>query len=165
MDFRRYAATLAAFATGLYVALLIAALGVLSLLLERDPIDDPDAGALAGPFACAVAAAVVLTGLLVRALRTPGRLGRDYRHDIALGPALLLGAGSYLGYACGAAVVVAISNPYRFAPFLVEQLIGPFAASAGILSLLVVLLDMIVLSTRREERGRPRWPWEKRDDG
>ena len=42
-------------------------------------------------------------------------------------------------------------------------LMGPFAAAAGILSLIVVLLDMIVLSSRIDERGRPRWPWEKRD--
>lgn len=164
MDFRRYAATLAAFATALYLALLVAALGVLSLLLERDPIADPDAGAFAGPIACAVAAAVVLTGLLVRALRAPTESGRE-RHDIAMGTALLLGLGSYVGYAIGGGVVVGISDPFRFAPFVVEQLIGPFAAAAGILSLVVVLFDMIVLSSRRDERGRPRWPWEKRGDG
>ena len=159
MDFRRYAATLAAFATALYLALLIAALGVLSLLLERDVIDDPDAGAFAGPVACAVAAAVVFAGLLVRALRV-----RPHRHDVAIGVALLLGVCSYLGYAIGGGVVVGISDPYRFAPFVVEQLIGPFAAAAGILSLLVVLLDMLVLASRQEQRGRPRWPWEKRDE-
>jgi hypothetical protein len=159
MDFRRYAATLAAFATALYLALLIAALGVLSLLLERDVIDDPDAGAFAGPVACAVAAAVVFTGLLVRALRVP-----PHRHDVAIGVALLLGVCSYLGYGIGAGFVVGISDPYRFGPFVVEQLIGPFAAAAGILSLLVVLLDMLVLASRQEQRGRPRWPWEKRDE-
>ncbi|MHA7985444.1 DUF6121 family protein [Rathayibacter sp. CAU 1779] len=158
MDFRRYASALAAFATILYVALLIGALGVLSLVLERDVIADPDAGILAGPIACAVAAAVVLTGLLVRALRVP-----QHEHDIALGVALLLGAGSYVGYGLGGAVVVGLTDPYRFLPFLLEELIGPFAAAAGILSLIVVLLDMIVLSSRIDERGRPRWPWEKRD--
>lgn len=165
MDFRRYAAAIAAFATALYLAMLIAALGVLSLLLERDVIDDPDAGAFAGPVACAVATAVVFTGLLVRALRRPvDRRGRDRGHEVAIGTALLLALGSYVGYAAGAGIVVGVSNPYRFLPFLVEQLIGPFAAAAGILSLVVVLLDMIVLASRREQRGRPRWPWEKRDD-
>ncbi|NNC11920.1 hypothetical protein HII28_08510 [Planctomonas sp. JC2975] len=158
MDFRRYASTLAAFATVLYVALLIGALGVLSLVLERDVIADPDAGILAGPVACAVASAVVFIGLLVRALRVP-----QHGHDIAVGIAFLLGIGSYLGYGLGGAVVVAITDPYRFLPFLLEELIGPFAAAAGILSLVVVLLDMIVLSSRIDERGRPQWPWEKRD--
>ncbi|HVX07303.1 DUF6121 family protein [Humibacter sp.] len=157
MEFRRYAATLAFFATALYAALLIATLGVLSVLLERDVLDDPDAGPLAGPIACLVAAGVVFTALLVRALRVP-----RHAHDIAVGVALLTAVGSYLGYAVAAGLVVAIADPYRFVPFVVGQLIGPFAAAAGILSLIVVLLDMIVLSSRIDERGRPRWPWEKR---
>lgn len=158
MEFRRYAATLTVFATVLYGALLIAALGVLSVLLERDVINDADAGPLAGPIACLVAAAVVFTTLLVRALRVP-----RHAHDIALGAVLLVGVGSYLGYAVAGGVVVAIADPYRFVPFVVEQLIGPFAAAAGILSAIVVLVDMVVLSSRIEERGRPRWPWEKHD--
>lgn len=159
MDFHRYAATLAAFATALYLALLIAALGVLSLLLERDVISDPDAGAFAGPVACAVATAVVFTGLLVRALRVP-----EHRHDIATGVALLLAVCSWIGYAVGGGIVVGITDPYGFLPFVIEQLIGPFAAAAGIISLAVVLLDMIVLASRQEQRGRPRWPWEKHDE-
>jgi hypothetical protein len=158
MEFRRYAATLAFFATALYAALLIATLGVLSVLLERDVLDDPDAGPLAGPIACLVASGVVFAALLVRALRVP-----RHAHDIAVGVALLTAVGSYLGYAVAGGLVVAIAAPYRFVPFVVGQLIGPFAAAAGILSLVVVLLDMIVLSSRIDERGRPRWPWEKRD--
>ena len=158
MDFRRYAATLSAFATVLYAALLIAALGVLSVLLNRDVIDNADAGPFAGPAACGLAAAVVFAGLLVRALRVPA-----HRHDIAVGVALLLGVGSYFGYAVGGGAVIAIADPYRFAPFVLQQLIGPFAAAAGILSLVVVLLDMIVLASRADQHGRPRWPWEKRD--
>lgn len=158
MDLRRYAATLAVFATVLYVALLIAALGVLSVLLNRDVIDDADAGPLAGPIACAFAAAVVFVALLVRALR------REHEHDLALGTALLLGIGSYLAYAVGGGFVVAIADPYRFLPFLVTQLIGPFAAAAGVLAFVVVLLDMIVLASRVGEHGRPRWPWEKRGE-
>lgn len=158
MEFRRYAATLAVFATVLYAAMLIAALGVLSVLLNRDVIDNADAGPFAGPFACAVAAAVVFTGLLVRALRLAA-----HRHDVAVGVALLLGVGSYLGYAVGGGLVIAVADPYRFLPFVLQQLIGPFAAAAGILSLVVVVLDMVVLASRADQRGRPRWPWEKRD--
>jgi MFS family permease len=156
MDLRRYAATLAVFATGLYVAMLIAALGVLSVVLARDPIDDKDAGIFAGPIACALAAAVVITGLLVRALKRNVR-----RREVAIGTAVLLGVGAYVGYAVGGGIVVGVADPYRFLPFVVEQLIGPFSAAAGILALIVVLLDMIVLSARMDERGRPRWPWEK----
>ncbi|MGA0567176.1 DUF6121 family protein [Rathayibacter sp. KR2-224] len=159
MEFRRYAATLAVFATALYAALLIAALGVLSVLLNRDVIDEPDAGPLAGPIAAGAAAAVVFVVLLVRARRSERRA-----HDIAIGPALLAGIGSYVAYTVAGGVVVAVADPYRFVPFAVAQLIGPFAAAAGILSVVVVLLDMIVLSSRFDERGRPRWPWEKRGD-
>lgn len=158
MDLRRYAATLAVFASGLYAAMLIAALGVLSVLLERDPIDDKDAGLFAGPAACALAVAVVLTGLLVRALKRNVR-----RREIAAGTAVLLGLGSYVGYAVGGGFVVGVNDPYRFLPFVVEQLIGPFAVAAGILALIVVLLEMIVLSARMDERGRPQWPWEKHE--
>ncbi len=158
MDFRRYAAALAAFAAVLYAALLIAALGVLSVVLGRDVIEDPAAGLFAGPTACAVACGVVFFGLLVRALRH-----RAPRRDIALGTAVLLAVGCYLGYGVGGGVVVGIVDPYRFLPFVVQQLIGPFAAAAGVLGLVVVLLDMIVVAARADERGRPRWPWEKHD--
>ena len=158
MEFRRYASTLAVFATALYVALLIAALGVLSVMLTRDVIENTDAGLYAGPIACAVASAVVFAVLLVRALRVP-----RHAHDIAIGVALLSGVGSYVGYAVAGAMVVGVTDPFQFLPFVVEQLIGPFAAAAGILSFFVVLLDMIVLSSHIDERGRPRWPWENRD--
>ncbi|GAB3799978.1 hypothetical protein GCM10028798_13810 [Humibacter antri] len=158
MEFRRYAAALAVFATVLYIALLIAALGVLSVMLNRDVIDNADAGLYAGPIASGVASAVVFTVLLVRALRVP-----RHAHDIAVGVAVLSGVCSYAGYAVGGALVVGVTDPFQSLPFAVEQLIGPFAVAAGILSVVVVLLDMIVLSSHIDERGRPRWPWEKRD--
>jgi hypothetical protein len=159
MNVRRYASTLAAFATFLYVALLACALGVLSLYLDLDVVDDPHAGVLAGPIMCAVAVLVVFFGLLVRALRVPA-----HEHDVAPGVALLLGLGAYVGYAVAGGAIVALSDGPDFLPFVVQQLLEPFAVSAGILAVVVVLLDMIVLSARMDERGRPRWPWERHGD-
>ena len=68
-------------------------------------------------------------------------------------------AAEWLG-AMGAFGALAIALTWLTVAF------GLFArtpAGANSLSLIVVLLDMIVLSSRIDERGRPRWPWEKRD--
>jgi MFS family permease len=164
MDFRRYASALAAFATALYVALIVAALGVISLLLDEDPVDDPHAGVLAGPVMCTAAAAIVLAVLLVRALRRPDprRPGRE--RYVAPGVALLTGLGASLGYALAGGVIVALDDGSDVAPFVVQQLLGPFAVTVGALAFLVVLLDTVVIASRADEHGRPRWPWEKRDD-
>ena len=159
--FRKYAATVAVFATGLYLALLIAVFGVISLLADIEVIADPRAGELAGPIATAAATAVMIGCLLPIALRIP-----ESRQRIAPLTALGIGVAAYLAWSLFAAFAYLFGrgDPVGALIFFGGLVKGPFAISAGIIAFVVALLFMVVLATRVGDRGRPRWPWEKWDD-
>jgi hypothetical protein len=160
-DFPRYAAVVAAFATGLYAALVIAAFGLISLALDRDVIDDRSAGPLVGPFMTGVAVLVVLAAFLAIALRVP-----EERQRISLGVAFLVGFGAYFFFCATGGILVGAGNgdPFGFILFAGSQLISPFAAAVGVLAFVVTILFTLVLASRVGARGRPRWPWEKDDE-
>jgi hypothetical protein len=160
-DFRRYAAIMAVFASVLYVALVVAGFGILSLWLDEDVISDPDAGPIAGPIMSAFAVAVVFAYLLTLALRVPKE-----RQRVAPLSALLVGFAAYAVFAIvgGVALGLGDAEAFGFVIALGSQLLSPFALAAGVLAFIVVLLDMIVIASQIGDRGRPRWPWEKRDD-
>lgn len=160
--FRKYAATVAVFASGLYLALLIAAFGVISLLAGVEVIADPRAGELAGPLATAAATAVVIGCLLPIALRIP-----ESRQRIAPLTAFGIGVAAYLAWALFAALAFLFGrgDPVGALIFFGDLLAGPFAITAGVTAVVIVLLFMLVLASRVGDRGRPRWPWEKEEDG
>jgi hypothetical protein len=159
--FRRYAATVAVFATGLYLALVIAVFGVISLLAGIEVVADPRAGLLTGPIAAAAATLLVLAGLLAIALRIP-----EEQQRVGILRALAIGAGAYLAYAFFGALAVLFgrADPLAALFFLGTTLIGPFAVAAGLIAFLIAVFYMLVLASRVAERGRPKWPWEKHDD-
>ncbi|GAA4190576.1 hypothetical protein GCM10022288_20120 [Gryllotalpicola kribbensis] len=97
--FRKYAATVAIFASGLFLALLIAAFGVISLLSGTEVIADRRAGELAGPVAAAAATLLVIGCLLLIALRVP-----ESRQRVAPLAAAGIGVGAYLAWALFAAL-------------------------------------------------------------
>jgi len=160
-DFRRYAAVVAGFATVFYLALLVAGFGVLSLLLNRDVISDPNAGPIAGPVMTGVSVAIVLACLLAIALRIPKEKQR-----VSLQGAFLVGFGAYFFFAVAGGILLGAGrgDAFGFVISLGTQLLSPFAITAGVLAFVVVLLFMIVIASQVGDRGRPRWPWEKRDD-
>jgi len=159
--FRKYAATVAVFASGLYLALLIAVFGVVALLADIQVIADPHAGELAGPIATAAATLLVIGCLLLIALRVP-----EARQRVAPLTALAIGVGAYLAWALFAGVVFLLgrSDPVGALIFFGGILLGPFAISAGIIAFVIALLYMLVLASRVADRGRPRWPWEDPGD-
>lgn len=160
-EFRRYAAVVAAFAGALYLALLVAGFGMLSLLLNRDVIDDPDAGPIAGPVMAGVSVAIVFGCMLVIALRVP----KD-KQRVAPVTAFLVGLAAYFFFAVAGGVLLGAGrgDPLGFVLSLGTQLLSPFAFAAGALAFVVLLLYMIVIASQVGDRGRPRWPWEKHDD-
>lgn len=159
--FRKYAATVAVFATGLFLALVIAVFGVVALLADIEVIGNPHAGELAGPVATAAATAMVLGCLLAIALRVP-----EDRQRIAPLTALAIGVGAYLAWALFAAIAYFLGrgDPVGALIFFGGLVTGPFAPAAGIIAAVIALLFMLVLASRVADRGRPRWPWEEDDD-
>jgi hypothetical protein len=160
-NFRKYAATVAVFATGLYLALLIAVFGVVSLLAGVEVIGDARAGQWPGPVASAAATLLVLGCLLLIALRVP-----EARQRVAPLTALGVGVAAYLVWAlfAGFSFLIGRGDPLGALIFFAGLLSGPFAITAGAIAFVIALLFMLVLASRVRDRGRPLWPWEK-DDG
>lgn len=159
--FRKYAATVAVFATGLFLALTIAVFGVISLLADVEVIADPHAGELVGPVAIAAATALMIGCLLAIALRVP-----EERQRVAPLTALAIAVGAYLAYGFVAAIAYLFSGADGVAAliFLGAQLTGPFGIAVAAIAFVITMLFMLVLASRIAERGRPRWPWENHDD-
>lgn len=160
-EFRKYAAMMAMFAGGLYVALLVASFGVIALGFNIDVIADRSAGPLVGPVMAIVAVAVVFFSLLELGLRVP-----EAKQRIAFGRALLIGIGAYALYAISGGILVAIGDkdPLRFVFFTGEELLSPFSIVVGAWALIIALLYMLILAGRVRSHGTPKWPWEKDDD-
>jgi hypothetical protein len=158
---RRYASTIAIFASVLFAALAIAASGLISLFADREVLAETDAGPLVAPLMFLVATAALFVQL-VAAATSPGRRG------IGIGRALVIGAVVYLAFLVSGATVYSLGSgrPLRGILFLASNALGPFAITVGLLAALVALLYLILISYRESGgAGRtPRWPWEDRDD-
>ncbi|GAA4177710.1 DUF6121 family protein [Gryllotalpicola koreensis] len=159
--FRKYAATVAVFASGLFLALLIAVFGVISLLAGIEVIADPRAGELAGPVATAAATLLVIGCLLLIALRIP-----ESRQRVAPLASFGIGVGAYLAWSLFAALAFLFGrgDPVGALIFFGGILLGPFAISAGVIAFVIALLFTVALASRVADKGRPRWPWEKYED-
>jgi hypothetical protein len=158
--FRKYAATVAVFASALYAAVIIAMFGMISLLAAVPVIGDPHAGELVGPVAVAAAVLLLFGCLLAIALRIPADQQR-----IAPLTALGIGVGAYLAYCVLGAIAYFVTGDALGALiFLGGLMTGPFAIALGIAAFVIAVLFMLVLASRVAERGRPKWPWENDDD-
>jgi hypothetical protein len=158
--FRKYAATVAVFATVLHYALIIAIFGMISLLASLPVIADPNAGELVGPVAVAASGLLLFGCLLAIALRVP-----EERQRIAPLTALVIGLGASAAYPfIGAGAFFATGDAVSALIFLGDQLTGPFAIAVGIVAFVIAILYMLILASRVGDRGRPKWPWEKDEE-
>ncbi|HEY8281701.1 MAG TPA: DUF6121 family protein [Leifsonia sp.] len=160
-DDRAYAALVAVFATLLYLALVVAAFGLISLATDTEVISDPSAGPLVGPVMTGAAVLTLFAFLLVIGTRVPGD-----RQRIAPGAALGVGLACYLVFVVAGGVAGAAGDPSKllhYTLFAADQLGSWYAISVGIAAALVTLLYQLVLVGRFQQRGRPRWPWEHDD--
>lgn len=161
-DERAYATVVACFAAGLYLALLVAAFGLISLATDTDVIADPAAGPLVGPVMTGAAVLVLLVALIVRGRATPPEQQR-----VSPGTALGIGLACYLAYVIAggiAGVATDPSQPLGSVLFAAGQFGSVYAIVAGVLAFVVALLFQLVLVGRFRQRGRPRWPWEQDED-
>lgn len=151
---RRHAMQIAFACGALYLALIVAAFGLLSLSTNTDVVSEPDIGELVGP-SMAATAVVVVTGLLL--------LRRPRRSDIGLdwGYSLLVAASAMVSYT-GAAFVGGVIDQGVEAGlhFGWVTAFGGYDVLIGILAFAVALLYSFVIARRYDERGRPRWTWE-----
>jgi len=158
---RAYAIVVACFAAGLYLAVLVAAFGLISLGTDTEVIPDRSAGPLVGPIMAGVAVAVLLVLLIRTGIRVPGDQQR-------IAPLTALGAGlaCYLAYCLtgGVAGALATGDLLHFALFAAGQLASLYAIAVGVAAVVVMLLYQLVLVGRFRQRGRPRWPWERPED-
>jgi hypothetical protein len=157
-DFRRYAAVVAVFATVLYLALLIAVFGQISLYTNLEVIPEADAGFVVGPVMSGIATLIVLFALLSIGLRIPVEKQR-----VSVPGALGIGIAAYLGYTLlgGAIYAAGRGDPFGFILFVGRSFLSPFPAAVGLLAFLVTLAYMLVLASRVGEKGAPKWPWER----
>lgn len=170
-EYRRYAFVLAIFALGLYLALVVASFGMLSLFLNREVVSQSDAGPLVGPAMVGAAIGVLLIVMwaAVARLRAP-------MHTVPVSYVVLASALSYLAYGLVGGIVYGLgersagiegssgvaSEPVSGLIFLSQQLTSPFAAAVAAWSAVVALLYFVLLIWRANGGQRPRWPWEKR---
>ena len=160
-DYQKYASILAVFTTVLYLALVVAAFGLISLATNTDVVSQPDAGPLVGPVATGAAVLVVFILLLALGVNTPPdsqriRVGFAVASGLAAVAALVVTGGLLYGVGVGELVGI-----FTFAG---SMLLSPFALATGILAFLVVLVYSWLLAAHVGEQGRPLWPWERRGE-
>lgn len=126
-----------------YLAALIALWGILSVIVDRDVVDYPDAGPLLGP-AMATAACLVTFALVRRATIAP----RPWQ--LVVGAAVWTPAAMLLVAAIGYSVT---RGDFSWMPAVaVHFALAPFVPGAAVLSSLVVAASRAV--ARRPPDGR-----------
>jgi len=157
-DYQKYAITLAVFAAALYAALIVAGLGVVSLLTNTDVIVDPLAGPLVGPSMVLAAAVFVTFRMVLIGVRT-----RPERQRVMLGYALVTGiaSGALFIVVGGVLYLLGSGDLPAATDFSAALLIGPFPLLTGIFGFIVTLLYSWLLAAHVGQGGRPLWPWER----
>jgi hypothetical protein len=160
-DYQKYATIVAVFAAVLYLAAVVAAFGLISLATDQDVIGESGAGPLVGPTMTGAAVLLALLLMLLVGIRTPPE-----RQRIAPGYAFATGLAALGIFVLtgGLLVVVGDGQPFHLITFGAGMLLRPFAWAVGVLGFIVTLLYTWTLALRFTERGRPLWPWERRDE-
>lgn len=160
-DYQKYATILAIFAAVLYLALVVAALGLISLATNLDVIIEPDAGPLVGPSMAGAAVVLVFIMMLTLGIST-----RPERQRVAVGFAFAAGIAAIGIFIAVGALLYAAGDgqPFHVLTFSASMLLSPFTLAVGILAFIVVLVYSWLLAAHVGEHGRPLWPWERRNE-
>ena len=159
MDSRtRYATTIAAFAVVLFLALAIAASGIISLYADREVLTERDAGPLVAPIMF-----VVATAALYALLVTFGR-----RRGSLFAGALVTAVITYFVFLISGSIFYSVGKgrPLLSLLFFGSNALGPFAIAIAAIAFVVALAFLLLLSYRDSGGAArtPRWWWENRDD-
>ncbi|TDP99103.1 MULTISPECIES: DUF6121 family protein [unclassified Leifsonia] len=161
-DERVYATVVAFFATGLYLALVVAAFGLVSLATDSDVVADPAVGPLVGPVMVVASAVMLLVFLIVLGTRVPAE-----RQRVSPGVAFGVAVACYAVFIAAGGIAGAAgdpNDPFHYFLFAFAQLLRWPAITIAVLAFAVTLLYQLVLVGRFRQRGRPRWPWEGDDE-
>jgi hypothetical protein len=154
----RYASTIAIFAVVLFLALAIAASGIISLYTDREVLTEPDAGPLIAPTMFALATAALYTLLVT--------FGRR-RGSLVVG-ALVTAVITYFFFLFSGSTLYSIGKgrPLLSLLFFGSNAVGPFAITVAVIAFIVALAFFLLLSYRDSGGAAhtPRWWWENRDD-
>jgi hypothetical protein len=155
---RRYASTVAVFAAVLFLALAIAASGLISLYADREVLTEADAGPLIAPVMFTVATAALYAQLVTLGLRRGSIIVNSVLIAIVCYVLFLL-SGSTL-YSLGK------GRPLLGLLFFGSNALGPFAIAVAAIAFVVALAFLLLLSYRDSGGAArtPRWWWENRDD-
>ncbi|MET4703595.1 DUF6121 family protein [Frigoribacterium sp. UYMn621] len=159
MDARtRYASMIAVFAVVLFLALAIAASGIISLYADREVLTERDAGPLIAPTMFAVATAA-LYALLVS-------FGR--RRGSVLAASVITAVITYFFFLVSGSTLYSLGKgrPLLSLLFFGANAVGPFAVAVAVIAF-VVALSFFLLLSYRDSGGAgqaPKWWWENRDD-
>jgi len=153
----RYASTIAIFAVVLFLALAIAASGVISLYADREVLTERDAGPLIAPTMFAVATAALYVLLVTFARR---------RGSIVAG-ALLTAVITYFFFLISGATLYSLGKgrPLLSLLFFGSNGVGPFAIAVALIAFVVALAFLLLLAYRDGGGAArtPRWWWERDD--
>ena len=160
-DYQKYAAIVAAFATVLYFALIVAAFGLISLATNLEVVNEPDAGPLVGPSMVGAAVLLVFIVMVTHGVKAPPE-----RQRVAVGFAVATGIAALGVFIAVGALLYWIGDgqPLHAITFAESTLLGPFALATGVLAFIVALCYSLILASRVGEHGRPLWPWERRNE-
>ena len=154
----RYVSTIAVFAAVLFLAIAIAASGMISLYADREVLTEGDAGPLIAPtmFAAATAA---LYALIVTFGRRRGSL---------FAGALVTAMITYFFFLLSGSTLYSLAKgrPLLSLLFFGSNAVGPFAIAVAGIAFVVALAFLLLLSYRDSGGASrtPRWWWENRDD-
>lgn len=149
---RRAGAGIGVLATAAWVAAVVAGNGFVSLFTGREVVPVAAAGPLAEPIGVLIAAVLIA----VRASRSTAT------STLLPVECLLLG---YLVPLVGAGLVALVAGGLQPAVLLVGRTaLAPFSILAGVLAGATALVVLLLVRARDAGAGRPRWPWEGRDE-
>lgn len=156
--YRRYAAFLAVFTAVLFAALIVAAFGYISLLTETDVIG-PGVGVAVGPLAAGASVVVLFVMLLLNGVNTPAEQQR-------LSPLRALGVAAlaYGAFLLVGGMLAGLGEAVTIAVFIGSMVGSPAAIAIAVIAFVLTLIYQWMLVIRMNERGRPRWPWERDED-
>ena len=155
---RRFARTVGAFAIVLFLALAVAASGIISLYANREVLTERDAGPLIAPIMFAVATAALYLQLVTLGLR---------RGSVIV-TALVIAIVCYFFFLLSGATLYSLGKgqPLLGLLFFGSNALGPFAIAVAVIAFVVALAVLMLLSYRDVggAANTPRWWWENRDD-
>ena len=125
---RQRSPLIALIAAIVFMALVVAADGILSLTINRDVIAEPDASPLLGPTMLAAGAAVVFTAVL------PTRPWIEGRPNFSLGRSFVAAVAIYLAGPLVGAILYSIgrAEPFTAVLFFFQYLASPFVIAAAL---------------------------------